>query len=114
MLYIQFSFYFCGMNNKLGDISDLVKEHIQSLDHYAEVVLLFPQGKEANEEIIVYVLSPNKVDFGLEQQYLNAKYQVELKSGQSISLYVYSKEDWHKQFINTPIYQRVNAEGVVI
>lgn len=102
------------MNKQAEDISELVKEHIQSLDEYAEIVLLFPQGVGADEEILVYVLSPKKVDFGLEQQYLDARYQVELKSGQSLCLYIYSKEDWHKQFKNTPIYQRVNAEGVVV
>ncbi|MCU4176979.1 hypothetical protein [Carboxylicivirga sp. N1Y90] len=102
------------MNKQPGDITELLKEHVQSLDPYAEITLLFPQGKGRDEELQVYVLSPNRVDFGLEQKYLNARYQVELHSGHSLSLYVYSKEDWHKQFSNTPIYHKVNTEGIVL
>ncbi len=102
------------MNKLSGDISELVKEHVQALDPYAEVILLFPQGVGIHEEIQIYILSNEKVDFRLEQQYLDAKYQVELLSKQSISLYLYSKSDWHKQFKDTPIYQKVCGEGVYL
>ncbi|WP_430809461.1 MULTISPECIES: hypothetical protein [unclassified Carboxylicivirga] len=102
------------MKQLTGDISDLVKAHIQSLDPYAEVVLLFPQGTSMHEDIQIYVLTNEKVDFQLEQQYLDARYQIELQSAQSISLYIYSKENWHQQFKNTPIYHKVDVEGVYL
>ena len=102
------------MKQLTGDISDLVKEHVQSLDPYAEVMLLFPEGIGMNEDIQIYVLTNEKVDFQLEQQYLDARYNVEFQSGKSVSLYIYSKEDWHKQFKDTPIYQKVSLEGVYI
>ena len=100
------------MSKQITDLSKLVKEHIQSLDPYADVILLFPQGKGHNEEIQIYVLTPGKVDLSLEHQYLDARYQVELKSGQSLSLYTYNKEEWHQQFIDTLIYQKVHTEGI--
>jgi len=100
------------MNKQTGDIIDLVKEHIQSIDPYAEVILLFPQGQGMHEDIQIYILTPEKVDFGLEQQYLNARYKVELESAQSLSIYTYSKVDWHKQFVDTPIYEQVAKEGI--
>lgn len=104
--------YFCSMNKQTGDISELIKEHIQSLDPYAEIILLFPQGVGIHEEIQIYVLTNEKVDFRLEQQYMDARYKVELQSGQSFSLYIYAKEAWHQQFRDTPIYQRVHGEGI--
>jgi len=100
------------MNKQAGDIIDLVKAHIQSIDPYAEVILLFPQGQRMNEDIQIYILTPEKVDFGVEQQYLNARYKVELESSQSFSIYIYSKGDWHKQFVDTPIYEQVANEGI--
>ncbi|MBK3518062.1 hypothetical protein [Carboxylicivirga marina] len=102
------------MNKQKGDISELVKEYVQGLDPYAEVVLLFPQGVSMHEDIQIYVLTNEKVDFRLEQQYLDARYQVELQSAQSISLYIYAKEDWHKQLKDTPIYEKVSGEGVYL
>jgi len=100
------------MNIQTGGIVDLVKEHIQILDPYAEVILLFPQGQGMHEDIQIYILTPEKVDFGLEQQYLNARYNIELESAHSFSIYIYTKEDWHKQFVNTPIYEQVDTEGI--
>ncbi len=105
---------FATMNHTSGDISELVKAYIQALDPYAEVIMLFPQESSRKEEIQVYVLTNEKVDFSLEQQYMDARYKVEMTSGQSLSLYTYSKEEWHQQFIETPIYQRVSCEGVYL
>ena len=114
VIWMQFNFIFAAMNEQTGDISDLVKKHIQALDPYAEVVILFPEGVSIHEDIVVYVLTNEKVNFQLEQQYLDARYNVELESGKSISLYIYSKEDWHKQFKDTPIYKKVHVEGVYL
>ncbi len=95
-------------------ITGLVREHVLSLNPYADIILLFPQGKAIHEDIQIFVLLPEKVDYSIEQQYLNASYNVELESGQSLSVYIYDKENWHKQFKNTPIYQRVQNEGLVL
>ena len=102
------------MSKASKDIITLVREHIQALDPYADIILLFPQGKSHHEEIQVFVLFPEKVDYGTEQQYMDARYKVELESGQSLSLYVYSKDNWHNQFKDTPIYDKVQNEGVVL
>ncbi|TRX63289.1 hypothetical protein [Carboxylicivirga sp. M1479] len=102
------------MNKQTGDLADLIREHVQALDPYADVILLFPQGTEMHQDIQLYILTPEKVDFSVEQQYLDAKYKVELDASQSLSLYVYSKEDWHKQFVETPIYKQVQLEGIYL
>jgi hypothetical protein len=106
--------YFCSMNKLYTDIAKLVNEHIQSLDPYAEVLILFPQMEDRNVEPTIYVLTPARVDYSLEKLYLNARYQVEHKSRQSLSLFIYNKEDWHKQFKDTPIYHQVHTEGVLV
>ncbi len=102
------------MNKERGYIVELVKEHVQSLDPYAEIVLLFPQELVFFEDIQIYVLTIGKVDFGIEQQYLDACYKVKAQSGQSLSLNIYSKEEWHKKFKGAPTYQRVILEGVML
>lgn len=100
------------MKKQGADLTELVKTHIQSLDVYAEVILLYPNEGDFNKDVLVYVLTPEKVDLGLEQKYMDARYKVELKSGQSLSLYLYSKSNWHKQFKDTPIYHQVSTQGV--
>ncbi|WP_439183434.1 hypothetical protein [Carboxylicivirga taeanensis] len=100
------------MSNQTGDITDFVKEHIQSLDPYAEIIVLLPKMGGVHEDIQVYVLTNEKVDFQLEQQYMDARYKAEMQAGQSFSLYIYAKEAWHQQFRDTPVYQRVHSEGI--
>ncbi|GEM_PF-3282958 len=100
------------MNKQNGNIAELVKEHIQVLNPYAEVILLFPEINNTYKDIQIFVLTPEKVDFGVEQQYMDARYKVEFDSKQSMTLYIYSKVDWHNQFSETPIYYQVMTEGV--
>ncbi|WP_430811059.1 MULTISPECIES: hypothetical protein [unclassified Carboxylicivirga] len=102
------------MNEASDDISGIVKQHIQAIDLKAEVILLFPQGKSHKEEIQIYVLTPQKVDFETEQKYLKACYQVELASKLNLSIYIYFKEKWHQQLSGTPIYRKVSSEGILL
>lgn len=102
------------MDKVKKDISELIKEHIHSLNTEAEIILLFPQGKKIHEELQIFVFLPHKVSFSDEKQYLDSRYKVELESHQSVSIYIYYKENWHKQFKNTPVYQKVQSEGITL
>jgi len=100
------------MNKQLLAISKLATEYIQSLNPYAEVIFLFPSEDGPNEDPQIYVLTPDQVDYSVEHQYQHARYQVEVNSGQSVSLHIYHKEEWHQQFIDTPLYTKVHTEGI--
>ena len=96
------------------DIEELIKTHIGSIDSKAEMVLLNTQQSATGQEKQIYVLTTQKVDLSAEQAYENARYEVEMKAGESLALYIYHKEKWHKQFKDTPIYKKVDTEGVLI
>ena len=84
-----------------------IKQHIRSLESDAGLRLLVPSRTNKKEDWQRYVLIDGKIDMTREKQLLDACYQIELETGQSISMFVYSQKDWHKQFKNTPIYQEV-------
>lgn len=102
------------MNNLSTDISGLVREHIQTLDPYADIILLFPPGSNHREEIQIFVLTPGEVNYAIEQQYLNASYNIRQHTVLPLSLHVYSKAGWHKNCVDTPVYIKVQNEGLVI
>ncbi|WP_430815899.1 hypothetical protein [Carboxylicivirga sp. RSCT41] len=102
------------MNEQTEDFNELVKQYIQSIDEQADIILLFPQGKRPDEEIQIYVLTAEKVNFELEQNYYKACYNLELASKHNLSIYLYAREDWHNQLLNTPIYRQVSNEGIVL
>ncbi|WP_430817204.1 hypothetical protein [Carboxylicivirga sp. RSCT41] len=102
------------MKQQAEDITELVKQHIQSIDEAAELILLFPQGKRHEEAIQIYVLTSGKVTFETEQAYFRARYQLELASSYNFSIYIYAKDKWHQQLKGTPIYQKVISEGILL
>ncbi|MBK3518251.1 hypothetical protein [Carboxylicivirga marina] len=102
------------MNNEDSRISVLVNLHLRALNKKAELVMLSLHIKPVQDDMQIFVLTPEKLDFHLEQQYQDAKYKLELQSGKSISVYIYHQHDWHQQFANTPIYKKVQEEGIRI
>ena len=102
------------MNDRIGVLVDLLKEHVQIIDQYAEIVILEGSASGQNDEFEIYILTPNNVDYGLEQQYSSASIKVGLISHIELKVHVHSKEDWHKLFVDKAIYQKVNAEGLVL
>ena len=75
---------------------------------------MFPKGKALNEELQIYVLTSVKVDFETEQHYRQASYQIELAGKENLSIYIYSKDNWHRQLHNTPIYKQITEEGIAL
>ncbi|MCU4175048.1 hypothetical protein [Carboxylicivirga sp. N1Y90] len=102
------------MNEKIGELVDFIKAHIQALDHYAELVLLEGSAPGQEDEFDIYIFTSNAVDYGLEQQYRDACVKVGLLAKVDLKLHLYSKEEWHKQHAETPLYQRVNSEGLML
>lgn len=102
------------MTKEQDEFTQVVKIHFQNIDKDAEIIMLAPQSHSFDKDTQLFVLTAEKVDFKLEKQMKDAGYKVELLTGQSILLYIYTKEEWHKQFKNTPIYKRVCIEGILL
>ncbi|MGQ1787507.1 hypothetical protein [Saccharicrinis sp. GN24d3] len=96
----------------MNKTKEQIKQHIQALEPQAQLRLLVPSQTNTKEDWRLYVLTDGKIDLTKEKQLLDACYKIELETGQSVSMFVYSRKDWHKQLKNTPIYQQVmkNAE----
>ncbi len=95
----------------MNKLEELIKQHIQSLEPEAQLRLLKP---EKEEDWQLYVLTVNKPDLTKEKQLLDACYKIELETGESMSLFIYTQKDWGKQFLKTPIYKDVMKDGIEI
>lgn len=63
---------------------------------------------------LLILLKSDKVPFSLETTLFDNLFDVELETGEVISPIVYSKKEWNKKFIITPLYENVSKEGVRI
>jgi uncharacterized protein len=57
---------------------------------------------------------PKPVTLKVEQAFRHKLLTAEMEFGQSISTFVYSKQDWCERHRMTPLYQNIQKEGLAI
>ena len=103
------------MNAKTKYISQLIKSNISTVDPQANVILYGSRvrGDERNDsDWDILVLTDYEVSNEIESRFRNNLYELELETGESFSLFIYSKHDWNTKQRITPFYENVSREGV--
>jgi uncharacterized protein len=105
------------MKSKTQQISRLIRNNINSIDPNAEVILYGSRARgdeRSDSDWDILVLTNYNVDIETERRFRNNLYDLELETGEPLSLFVYSKNDWHLKQHITPFYENVTREGVRI
>lgn len=100
--------------NTTDDASKSIKAAVLEIDPRAEIILFGSRARgDAREDSDwdVLILVPYDVNFKAEQTFRHRLFDVELKLGQVISTFVYSKQDWESRHRITPFYQSIELEG---
>lgn len=103
------------MKAKNKHIAKLVKNYISSIDPDAEVILYGSRArgddcKDSDWDILI--LTDYQVNHDIERRFRNKLYDLELETGESFSVYAYSKYDWQHIQKVTPFFQNVSREGI--
>lgn len=96
-------------------ISRLIRETIRSVDPKAEVILYGSRARgddRTDSDWDILILTDYPVNLQTERKFRNKLYDLELKSGESFSVFAYSKNDWQTKQRITPFYQNVTQEGI--
>jgi uncharacterized protein len=101
-----------------NNLLNKIKSGITSKDPNAEIYLYGSRARGDNRKDSdwdILVISPReKITFEYESDLHDPIYDIELESGEVISLLVYSKSDWqHKRSIS-PLFTNVINEGIRI
>lgn len=102
---------------KTRNISRLIKQSVSEIDPATEVVLYGSRARgddKTDSDWDVLILTENPSDIHIERKFRNRLYDLELEIGESFSVFVYSKHDWHNKQSITPFYQNVIREGLQI
>lgn len=102
---------------KTRSISRLVKQRVSELDPKTEVILYGSRARgddHMDSDWDILILVENRSDIATERKFRKKLYDLELETGESFSVFVYSKHDWHKRQYITPFYQNVSREGLQI
>ncbi len=105
------------MKTKTRNISQLIREMISSIDPKAEVILYGSRarGDERDDsDWDILILTDYPVNLQIEREFRNKLYDLELETGESFSVFAYSRDDWQTRQRITPFYQNVSREGILL
>ena len=103
---------------KRQEILNRIKSGITTKDPNAEIYLFGSRARKDNRsdsDWDILVITPrDKITFDYESDLRDPIIDIELETGQSISVLVYSKSDWISKMHLSPLFSNVSREGIKI
>ena len=105
------------MNEKDTQIATRIRHEIKLIDPRAKVVLFGSRArgdakKDSDWDLLILIDSLNIRE--KEDLFRDKIYDLELDTGEIISLFVYNNKDWTSRHKITPLYRNIKKEGVVL
>lgn len=98
-------------------IATRIKTEIKRIDPKAKVVLFGSRArgdakKDSDWDLLILIDSQNIRE--KEDLFRDKIYDLELETGEIISMFVYNNKDWTSRHKITPLYKSIKKEGVVL
>jgi len=106
------------MNAKEQHILSLIRERIRKKNPKAQVILFGSRARgnattNSDWDILILLNSP-KITRDKEKEYREELFEVELETGEPISTFVFSKNEWESKHSVTPLYQNIKTDGILL
>ena len=105
------------MKRKTQHISKMIRNYINTIDPGADVILYGSRARgdeRPDSDWDILILTNNAADLMTERKFRNKLYDLELETGEALSVFVYSKSDWQTRQRITPFFHNVSREGIRI
>ncbi len=100
------------------EIINRIRTGIKKKDSRAEIFLYGSRARGDNHpdsDWDILVITPrDKITLDYESELRDPIIDIELETGQIISLIVYSRSDWSEKMMFSPFYSNVKKEGIKI
>lgn len=103
------------MNKRTTHITHLIKLNISEVDSKAQVILYGSRARgdaKRDSDWDILVLTNYPVTYQVEKEFRDHLYDLELETGEILSLFVYSKNDWNTKHHISPYYHNVTSQGI--
>ena len=99
-----------------SQIINRIKKTIHDKDPSANAFLLGSRARGDNRSDsdwdVLILVDSKKVTSEIEDQFRDGLYDIELDSGQIISIFIYPKCLWESSLMHSPLYHNVKKEGI--
>lgn len=105
------------MKRKTQHISKMIRNYINAIDPRADEILYGSRARgdeRPDSDWDILILTNNVADIVTERKFRNKLYDLELETGEALSVFVYSKDDWQTRQRITPFFHNVSREGIRI
>ncbi len=95
----------------------MIRNYINAIDPRADVILYGSRARgdeRPDSDWDILILTDNAADLVTERKFRNILYDLELETGEALSVFVYSKSDWQTRQRITPFFHNVSREGIRI
>lgn len=95
----------------------MIRNYINAIDPKADVILYGSRARgdeRPDSDWDILILTNNAADLVTERKFRNKLYDLELETGEALSVFVYSKNDWQTKQRITPFFDNVSQEGIRI
>jgi len=98
-------------------LANRIRTEIYNVDPKAEVILFGSRArgdarKDSDWDLLILVKSLDVRE--AENLFRDKLYDIELDTGEIISMFVYNKKDWNSRHSITPLYHNIKKEGVIL
>ncbi|MDB4924822.1 nucleotidyltransferase domain-containing protein [Mucilaginibacter sp.] len=106
------------MNQYTHTVANKIKQVVQQTDPSAVAILYGSRAtgkarKDSDCDVLILVDRPS-VTLKDEQVLMHNLYDLELETGEPISTFVYSMQDWNTKLSITPLHEAIKKEGIVL
>ena len=105
------------MKSRTKEISKRIRDYVNLIDANAEVILYGSRARGDERDYSdwdILILTNYPTDLNIEAKFRDKLYDLELETGESFSVFAYSKEEWYTKQKVTPFFANVVHEGVLI
>jgi predicted nucleotidyltransferase len=105
------------MKSRTKEISKRIRDYVNMVDATAEVILYGSRARGDEREYSdwdILILTEYPTDLAIEGKFRDKLYDLELETGESFSVFAYSKNEWNTRQKSSPFFANVSNEGVLI
>ncbi len=101
---------------KTDRVINKIKNAVHSVDPVAEVYLFGSRARKDHHKgsdwDILILVDKNKITNEIEDLFRDPLYDIELDTGQLISIFIYSKSFWDQELKFSPLYDNIEKEAI--